>query len=347
MAELRRTSELRQVELTDAALSIVATKGIAALTTRSLAAEVGLSTGAIFRHFASIDALLDAVVERVEAVLEATFPSAELPPVERLAHFIEARSSAVGNQLGILRLVLSEQFLLALPRRGSARLAACVEKTRVFVIECLREGQAEGSLRADLPAETLAPIVMGTVQMLALSPSRARQREADARAVMGSLLAILRSPAAVSRSKKGHLMKRLILPTLTVAALALGGCATSSVAHHPAAAGPASLSFALPETATTGEPRETRVLVDEPALKLASIVLRNGTVLPTHHAAVPVTIVALHGSGTVVAGAERLRLDATHAVFLAAGVPHAVEPAPGTELVLLVHHLGQGEEGHP
>lgn len=202
MGDLRRASELRQVELVDAALHIVATRGIAALSTRSLAAEVGLSSGAIFRHFDSLDALLEAVVTRVEAVLDATYPDAGAPPVERLERFIEARSNAVGRQLGILRLVLSEQFLLALPRSGSARLSACVEKTRAFVLACIRDGQTSGELRADLPAETLAPIVMGAVQMLALSPSKARLREAEARAVLGSLLALLRSPATARSSSR-------------------------------------------------------------------------------------------------------------------------------------------------
>ena len=202
MAELRRASKQRQVELTDAALRIVATKGIAALTTRSLAAEVGLSTGAIFRHFASLEALLESVVARVEAVLESTYPDANLPPVERLERFVVARSTAVGHQLGILRLVVSEQFLLALPKSGSERLTGCVEKTRSFVLACLRDGQTSGALRSDLLAETLAPIVMGTVQMLALSPSKPRQREAEARAVLGSLLALLRSPAVARSSNR-------------------------------------------------------------------------------------------------------------------------------------------------
>ncbi|MBL8917241.1 MAG: TetR/AcrR family transcriptional regulator [Myxococcaceae bacterium] len=202
MGELRRASEERQVELTDAALRLVATKGIAALTTRSLAAEVGLSTGAIFRHFASLEALLEAVVARVEAVLDSTYPPADLPPIERLQRFILARSNAVGNQLGILRLVLSEQFRLALSKSGSDRLTGCVEKTRSFVLVCLRDGQFSGELRDDLPAETLAPIVMGTVQMLALSPSRPRQREAETRAVLRSLLALLRSPAVAPQASR-------------------------------------------------------------------------------------------------------------------------------------------------
>ncbi len=202
MGEFRRASEVRQVELTDAALHIIATKGIAALSTRSLADEVGLSTGAIFKHFASLNALLGAVVERVEAVLESTYPPLTLPPVTRLERFVEARSAAVGNQHGIVRLVLSEQFLLALPKGDSARLSACVQKTRAFVLACVREGQASGELRADLPAETLAPIVMGTVQMLALSPLKARQRDAEARAVLGSLLTLLRSPSVAPPSTR-------------------------------------------------------------------------------------------------------------------------------------------------
>ncbi len=181
MGTRRRASEVRQVELTDAALHIIATQGIAALNTRSLAAQVGLSTGAIFRHSASLEALLDAVVARVEAVIASTYPPRSVPPLERLERFMETRSTAVGDQLGILRLVLSEQFLLALPRGGPERLSASVQQTRAFVLDCLREALPAGEVRADLPVETLAPIVMGTVQMLALTPSIDRQRAAEAR----------------------------------------------------------------------------------------------------------------------------------------------------------------------
>ncbi|MBT9560819.1 MAG: TetR/AcrR family transcriptional regulator [Myxococcales bacterium] len=198
MGRLRRTTEIRQAELTDAALHIIATQGIGALTTRNLAAQVGLSTGAIFKHFTTLDALLDAVVARVEAVLEATYPPAGTGPVERLERFIEARSTAVGNQLGILRLVLSEQFLLALPSHGAARLAECVRKTRAFLLACVEEGQASRSLRRDIPATALVPIIMGTVQMLALASPSARQHDLEASAVIRALLALLREQPSSS-----------------------------------------------------------------------------------------------------------------------------------------------------
>jgi len=191
VTEQRRPSSERQSEFTDAALRIIATRGIAALTTRTLAEEVGLTSGAIFRHFASVDALLEAVVARVEGVLLSTYPAPSLAPRERLAAFIMARSQAVGSQLGILRLVVSEQFSLALPERSAARLGACIEETRAFVTRCLREGQEEGEFRDDIDAQALALVVMGTMQMLALSKAPARKRALETANVESALLQLL------------------------------------------------------------------------------------------------------------------------------------------------------------
>lgn len=137
---------------------------------------------------------------------------------------------------------------------------------------------------------------------------------------------------------------------LALTSLSLSACAAAPVAEphpHPspaAFAGPAVQHLERPSAATAGGPKEVRVLFDDPTLKLAAIVLREGSTLPEHHSAVPVTIQAVEGAGTVIAGGQRLRLDATHLVVLAPQVPHAVEPDPGTTLVLMVHHLGRAPE---
>ena len=200
MPQPRRSSELRQAELIDAALHIVATRGIAALSTRSLADEVGLTSGAIFRHFASLDALLDAVVARIESVLKDCFPPTGLPPRIRLERFIEARTAAVAEQLPLLPLVVSDQFRLALPPSASERLLACVQESRAFIARCLREGQKDGEFRDDLEAEVLAVIVMGTMQALARGAAGTEHRGARGRAVREGLVALLQPPAA-ARSK--------------------------------------------------------------------------------------------------------------------------------------------------
>lgn len=140
-----------------------------------------------------------------------------------------------------------------------------------------------------------------------------------------------------------------LVPIVAVVALALGGCATQSAAAHdaPTLGGPPARIVEFPVAVGTGEPREVRFLVDESVLKLATIVLRQGTVLAEHHAPVPVTIQALQGTGTVTAAGERFRIDREHALVLGPNVAHTVYPDAGTDVVLLVHYLGRGEEAQP
>jgi quercetin dioxygenase-like cupin family protein len=157
-------------------------------------------------------------------------------------------------------------------------------------------------------------------------------------------------------------MKSSTLIPIIAFVLPFGGCSAgshhgepagepqgeSSVAHPVAGFdGPKARAVELPDSAGDGPEREVKVLVDEPALKLATIVLRKGATLPEHHSPVAVTIQVLRGAGTATAGDETFRIDPTHAVVLAPAVPHAVQPDAETDLVLLVHHHGRGQESHP
>lgn len=148
--------------------------------------------------------------------------------------------------------------------------------------------------------------------------------------------------------KKRHLVPAALTLALALAPLTATGCASTSAAGPQAAAfeGPPARVLELPTAPGEGKPREVQILLDVPALKLATIVLRQGTVLPDHSASVPVTIMALSGAGVVTAGEERLQLDPGHAVVLGPDVVHAVVPEPGTDMVVLVHHLGRGEHKH-
>ena len=196
---------MRRVELADAALKIIATRGIVELTTRNLAAEVGLTTGAIFRHFASLPALLVAVAERVEAILATSYPPAGLAPRARLAHFIDARSAVVGTHAGVLRLMLSDQFSLALPAPAVRRLRAARATTQAFLVETLTAAQAAGEVRRDVGPEALTVVVMGTIQMLALSLDHTpRARRAAHTAAVRTALAQLLAPPPTARTSAAH-----------------------------------------------------------------------------------------------------------------------------------------------
>ena len=80
----RRDTEQRKREIAAAALRLAGTKGFHKLTTSMLAKEVGLSDGAIFRHFANKKEIIDATILRFEELLMQDFPPTDAHPLQRL-----------------------------------------------------------------------------------------------------------------------------------------------------------------------------------------------------------------------------------------------------------------------
>ena len=102
----------------------------------------------------------------------------------------------------------------------------------------------------------------------------------------------------------------------------------------------------LPKSIGTGDAKEVSVLLDDEHLKLATITLRGGTVLPTHSTPVPATIQVLDGGGVIHVGSRAVPVSKGSLVVLAAGEDHDVVPAEGSDMLLLVHYLRGAGEGH-
>ena len=156
----------RREETARAVLRILGEEGITALTTSALAAEVGLTSGALFRHFPSRDAMLDEAVDHALAQVEATFPDAALPPLDRLLQLAENRIRVLGADAGIAWLFRSEQVSHCLPPEAIRKLAEIARRSKAFVLEALAEGAAGGSIRGDIAPQVLLVPVMGTIHAL-------------------------------------------------------------------------------------------------------------------------------------------------------------------------------------
>lgn len=187
----------RQAEIADAILRVAGREGIAALTMERLGREVGLTSGALFRHFPTRAAMLNEAAARAVALLEGTWPPAGLPPLERLRQFLAARAALAARHPGLPQLVFSEQFGKALPPRGARALRGVVLRTRDFLAETLAEGARRGDLRGDLPPEELALVVLGSLLARALLSTfvpDAPPRPADREAAVEGLLRLLAPP---------------------------------------------------------------------------------------------------------------------------------------------------------
>ncbi len=198
---VRRSHEERRTEIADAALRIIATRGIAALTVATLASELGLTGGALYRHFASTDAILVAVAQRAVELVDGTLPPGDLPPLEWLERFVESRSTKVGGHPGLARLLVSDQLAMALPAPALEHVQGAVRRTFAAIERALRRGQEVGDVRDDVDARDLVPIVAGTVQMLALARAGSHQSRM---VVPARTWSALRTLLAVPKAKAGR-----------------------------------------------------------------------------------------------------------------------------------------------
>jgi AcrR family transcriptional regulator len=164
--QVKQLSE-RQAQIVEAALRIIATKGSRRFTAQLLAKQLGLTGGALYRHFTGMDQVVDAVVDRVEEVLFAGFPPEAADPIERLRLFIYRRARTIVGNPHVARLLLSDHLAQAGGVAQSKRLGEFKQRSQAFVTDCLVEAREHGLLADGISPRAGTIVVVGSV--LALS----------------------------------------------------------------------------------------------------------------------------------------------------------------------------------
>lgn len=127
---------LRQA-LLDAALAVISAEGAAALTMARLARTAGVSSGAPYRHFKSIDAVLIALVtDGWNRLMVEEIPDATQSPLEQFrragiatVRFAAAHPTLYALMCGPIARRLDDPVLTARIQAGDARTQALVDAT--------------------------------------------------------------------------------------------------------------------------------------------------------------------------------------------------------------------------
>ena len=163
----REPTENRRRQIADAALKIIATQGVGRLTTAAIAHEVGITEGAIFRHFGSKEEIVLEAIDRVEELLEQDAPhETGLGPLEQLRQFIEHRVRVVHAHGGIPRLVFADELSLAAGEAGVAKVQAIRRRATSTIRRCLEEAKRQGELAKDVDVDAATLVVLGSLMVL-------------------------------------------------------------------------------------------------------------------------------------------------------------------------------------
>lgn len=160
---VRQPTEERRRQIADAALKIIAEQGLGRFTTQAIAAEIGVTDGTLFRHFANKEEIVLAALDRVEAQLFAGFPPDDPDPLVRLETFFRFRASLVAANPVIARLAFSDELPHAAGPRGATQVESWKQRSLDFIVACVDEAVAQGRLPRHLPVREIGMMVMGTL----------------------------------------------------------------------------------------------------------------------------------------------------------------------------------------
>lgn len=159
-------TEVRQEQLAQAALSLITTQGLKGLSVARVARRVGLVPSAVYRHFASKDELLDAVLEMIRERLNANVVQASRDTTDALQvlrRLVMAHVRLIRENEGILSVVFSDDVQNGRPER-KARVHSIIKGYLKKVAQIVSRGQQQGQIRPDADPGTVSVMILGLIQ---------------------------------------------------------------------------------------------------------------------------------------------------------------------------------------
>jgi AcrR family transcriptional regulator len=160
----------RRAATVEAVVDLAAEQNPSDITTTAIAQKMGLTQGALFRHFPTKDAILEAVMswvtDRLLARVDKAAEGAASPKAALEAVFM-THIDFVSDHPGVPRMLFGELQRPGetLPKRMAQTLIRHYGERLRGLLEA---GKARGELRADLDPDAAITLFIGTIQGLVM-----------------------------------------------------------------------------------------------------------------------------------------------------------------------------------
>ena len=168
--QVRLSTEERQVEIVEASLRLARETSPALITTADIAAAIGVTQGAVFKHFPTKDAIWLAAMRWVrETLLQKLQAAADeaATPLDALAAMFRAHVEFVIAHPGVPRFIFHE---LQQPADSAAKLEVrgVLQDYRKLLVGHLTESIEQQLVSPDLDPEAAATGFIGLIQGLVM-----------------------------------------------------------------------------------------------------------------------------------------------------------------------------------
>jgi len=159
----KQSTEIRQEQIKQAVLDIIYADGLKSLSTRNLAKKIGMSEGAIFRHFSTKQDIILAIIKDVQSDFIGPLriiANSNQQPKERLNEFLCRTVKYLIENKGITMLMFSEaSHNNDLELKNN--LLQIFNNQKKLVSKIILDGIALGQWDEAVPVENIAMLYMG------------------------------------------------------------------------------------------------------------------------------------------------------------------------------------------
>lgn len=156
----------RQIQIFNASIKLIGIGGIQTLTTKNLAAAVGISEAAIYRHFSGKIEILKGVLVYLRAGIIRrlrNIANDNISASEKIRKIILDQSKAFSDRPEIVVVLLSEG-LYQNEKELSDLIFSIMQQSASIYQAIIKEGQASGEIRPDIDSRQITSIIMGTLR---------------------------------------------------------------------------------------------------------------------------------------------------------------------------------------
>jgi AcrR family transcriptional regulator len=158
----------RQQQIADAALEIISTQGIQNLTIKTLSEKIGVTEGAIYRHYTGKAEILGAIADFFKdsstEILNKLLAS-DASGLQQLKIFFLGRIKQFYDSPGLTMVMFSENIFKAAPV-VEKRSRETIHSHQELLVKSIKQGQQNGEIVANIAPPHLFMIVIGALRLL-------------------------------------------------------------------------------------------------------------------------------------------------------------------------------------
>jgi AcrR family transcriptional regulator len=159
----RLSTQERKIQIKENILKIIFEEGMHKLSTRHLAQRIGISEGALFRHYPSKNAMIQGIIEDVSIELIENLKiisEKNIPAKERLEELICFTINYLHQKKGITLLLFTEASYKN-ENSLKSEMSHIYSSQKQYFTKIILDGITEGIWNANVNIENLATLYMG------------------------------------------------------------------------------------------------------------------------------------------------------------------------------------------